>query len=59
MKKRKIDDTGREEGEEDDKTGSAPELLLANKWDLENGPDPMSWWITEKLDGVQYIAAFL
>ncbi|KAL9713272.1 hypothetical protein Ac2012v2_004512 [Leucoagaricus gongylophorus] len=31
----------------------APELLLANKWDLDVGPDPSGWWISEKLDGVR------
>ncbi|GLB34971.1 putative DNA ligase [Lyophyllum shimeji] len=30
-----------------------PELLLANKWDIETGPDPAGWWISEKLDGVR------
>ncbi|KAF9552728.1 DNA ligase/mRNA capping enzyme [Agrocybe pediades] len=47
-----------EEVEEDDEdvaaTGkSVPELLLANKWDIEKGPDPTGWWISEKLDGVR------
>jgi len=32
---------------------SIPELLLANKWDLEKGLDPTGWWISEKLDGVR------
>jgi DNA ligase-1 len=32
-----------------------PELLLANKWDLETGPDPTGWWISEKLDGVRFV----
>ncbi|KAF9477620.1 DNA ligase/mRNA capping enzyme [Pholiota conissans] len=32
---------------------SVPELLLANKWDIETGPDPTGWWISEKLDGVR------
>ncbi|KZW03370.1 DNA ligase/mRNA capping enzyme [Exidia glandulosa HHB12029] len=31
----------------------APALLLANKWDLEKGPDPTGWWCSEKLDGVR------
>jgi len=26
---------------------------LANKWDLDLGPDPSGWWISEKLDGVR------
>lgn len=33
----------------------APELLLANKWDLEKGPDPTGWMMSEKLDGVRYV----
>ncbi|CAA7269788.1 unnamed protein product [Cyclocybe aegerita] len=32
---------------------SQPPLLLANKWDIEKGPDPTGWWISEKLDGVR------
>ena len=28
-----------------------PRLLLANKYDLEKGPDPTGWWCSEKLDG--------
>ncbi|KAF8901777.1 DNA ligase/mRNA capping enzyme [Mucidula mucida] len=32
---------------------AAPELLLANKWDIEKGPDPTGWLISEKLDGVR------
>ncbi|KAJ7176641.1 DNA ligase [Mycena filopes] len=41
--------------EEDDDTGGkqVPELLLANKWDIDTGPDPTGWWISEKLDGVR------
>jgi DNA ligase-1 len=35
-----------------------PELLLANKWDIENGPDPSGWWISEKLDGVRFAGQF-
>jgi DNA ligase 1 len=31
----------------------APDLLLANKWDLESGSDPTGWWASEKLDGVR------
>jgi DNA ligase 1 len=34
-------------------TTKAPELLLANKWDLESGSDPTGWWASEKLDGVR------
>ncbi|KAH9482076.1 DNA ligase [Psilocybe cubensis] len=32
---------------------AVPELLLANKWDLEKGLDPTGWWLSEKLDGVR------
>ncbi|PPQ70763.1 hypothetical protein CVT26_014713 [Gymnopilus dilepis] len=32
---------------------SPPELLLATKWDIETGPDPTGWWMSEKLDGVR------
>ncbi|KAG6897794.1 hypothetical protein C0992_010870 [Termitomyces sp. T32_za158] len=44
-----------ENGDECDATSSkvVPELLLANKWDIETGPDPTGWWISEKLDGVR------
>jgi DNA ligase-1 len=56
-KKRKNDADG-EEGE-DNVVGGAPELLLANKWDLEHGIDPTGWWISEKLDGVRYVTTFL
>ncbi|KAF9442750.1 hypothetical protein P691DRAFT_810139 [Macrolepiota fuliginosa MF-IS2] len=47
---------GNEGDEEDGVTPSGkniPELLLANKWDLDSGPDPTGWWISEKLDGVR------
>ncbi|KAK0207120.1 DNA ligase/mRNA capping enzyme [Desarmillaria ectypa] len=30
-----------------------PELLLANKWDVEKGTDPTGWLMSEKLDGVR------
>ncbi|EPS43532.1 hypothetical protein H072_2478 [Dactylellina haptotyla CBS 200.50] len=30
-----------------------PQLLLAEKWDLEKGIDPTGWWMSEKLDGVR------
>jgi hypothetical protein len=33
---------------------SAPELLLANKRDLEMGLDPTPRWVSAKLDGVGY-----
>ncbi|KAH6891588.1 hypothetical protein BKA70DRAFT_1119873 [Coprinopsis sp. MPI-PUGE-AT-0042] len=44
-----------EDGDEDDTSTkkTVPELLLANKWDLETGVDPTGWWISEKLDGVR------
>lgn len=45
---------------EDGNAGGAkniPELLLAVKWDLETGPDPTGWWISEKLDGVRYVGS--
>lgn len=29
-------------------------VLLAQKWDLAEGPDPTGWWMSEKLDGVRY-----
>ncbi|PPQ74948.1 hypothetical protein CVT24_010179 [Panaeolus cyanescens] len=49
------------DGEDDEEDGDAPvpkgksvpELLLANKWDMEKGPDPTGWWMSEKLDGVR------
>ena len=55
-----------EDGDEDEEDGeegddeeapagkSVPELLLANKWDLDTGLDPTGWWVSEKLDGVRY-----
>ena len=50
------DEDDREEG--DDKEvpvgKSVPELLLANKWDLDTGLDPTGWWVSEKLNGVRY-----
>jgi len=51
------DDDDDDEGEDDEEKASSgksiPELLLANKWDLETGLDPTGWWISEKLDGVR------
>ena len=52
------DDEEREADDKEDEemassSKSVPELLLANKWDLENGLDPTGWWISEKLDGVR------
>ncbi|KAF5380940.1 hypothetical protein D9615_003941 [Tricholomella constricta] len=49
-----------EDEDEDDTpaaTKAVPELLLANKWDLETGLDPVGWWISEKLDGVSKVDA--
>jgi DNA ligase-1 len=40
-------------GDNDVKNKKAPSLLLANKWDLEEGADPTGWWMSEKLDGVR------
>ncbi|EJD50726.1 DNA ligase/mRNA capping enzyme [Auricularia subglabra TFB-10046 SS5] len=31
----------------------APAVLLANKWELDKGPDPTGWHCSEKLDGVR------
>lgn len=31
------------------------DVLLANKWDIESGPDPTGWWASEKLDGVRCV----
>jgi DNA ligase-1 len=48
-----------EEDEEDAAATSSknvPGLLLANKWDIDSGPDPIGWWISEKLDGVRFVA---
>jgi DNA ligase-1 len=45
-------------GDDDEPEASgqgAPELLLANKWDIETGLDPTGWWISEKLDGVRFV----
>ncbi|KAK7050452.1 Dna ligase [Favolaschia claudopus] len=47
---------GDDDDDDDDNGGggkSVPELLLANKWDIDTGPDPTGWWISEKLDGVR------
>jgi DNA ligase 1 len=56
-KRRRVDDGDEDdEGEDDDESQGAPELLLANKWDLEKGADPTGWWISEKLDGVRYVS---
>lgn len=54
-KAKMIADDDEEEEEQDTRTKKVPELLLANKWDLEKGIDPTGWWISEKLDGVRYV----
>ncbi|KAJ7182702.1 DNA ligase/mRNA capping enzyme [Mycena crocata] len=55
--KRKAESDDEDEDEDDKTTVSGiklvPALLLANKWDIETGPDPTGWWISEKLDGVR------
>ncbi|KAK6353089.1 hypothetical protein TWF696_005079 [Orbilia brochopaga] len=53
---------GDEDDEDDDEDLEAPQppgsklrpqLLLAEKWDQEDGIDPSGWWMSEKLDGVR------
>ncbi|KAJ7853573.1 DNA ligase [Mycena olivaceomarginata] len=52
--KKKAGDDDDDDDDDDDSGGKkVPELLLANKWDIETGPDPTGWWISEKLDGVR------
>ncbi|KAJ7750468.1 DNA ligase/mRNA capping enzyme [Mycena maculata] len=52
--KKKADEDEDEDEEDEDSGGKKiPALLLANKWDIETGPDPTGWWISEKLDGVR------
>ncbi|KAJ3737293.1 hypothetical protein DFJ43DRAFT_987910 [Lentinula guzmanii] len=42
---------------DDDGNGDSSKIdvavLLANSWDVDKGPDPTGWWISEKLDGVR------
>lgn len=52
---KKADDDEEEDEETSTSGGGTVAVLLANKWDLEKGPDPTGWWISEKLDGVRYI----
>ncbi|KJA20927.1 hypothetical protein HYPSUDRAFT_42528 [Hypholoma sublateritium FD-334 SS-4] len=57
-KAKEVDEDEEDEDEEDAEDApsaakSVPELLLANKWDIETGPDPTGWWMSEKLDGVR------
>ncbi|PPQ92560.1 hypothetical protein CVT25_010513 [Psilocybe cyanescens] len=48
------DDQAEDDDDEDLPAGKAiPELILANKWDIEKGLDPTGWWLSEKLDGVR------
>jgi len=49
------EDEDADQDEEPTRAKKAPELLLANKWDLEKGIDPTGWWISEKLDGVRHV----
>lgn len=60
---RKSIDADEEEDEEEDEDAPASkkrkvEVLLAVKWDLEKGPDPTGWWVSEKLDGVRYVLSY-
>jgi DNA ligase-1 len=52
-KRAKVDDDDDDDDEDDSGGKKVPALLLANKWDIETGPDPTGWWISEKLDGVR------
>jgi DNA ligase-1 len=62
----KVDDDAEDDGvaagDEEEPVSNAknvPELLLAVKWDIDNGPDPTGWWISEKLDGVRFARLLL
>ncbi|KAL1659539.1 hypothetical protein GGF50DRAFT_107403 [Schizophyllum commune] len=65
-RKKAADDEDEENDDDDDKPSSKrskpasnkpqkpfTEVLLANKWDLDDGLDPTGWWMSEKLDGVR------
>jgi len=58
-KAKQVEEDEEDEADDDEEDASmptgkkVPELLLANKWDIEKGPDPSGWWISEKLDGVR------
>ncbi|KAJ7100628.1 DNA ligase/mRNA capping enzyme [Mycena belliarum] len=52
-KKAKADDDDDEDDDDNSGGKKLPAVLLANKWDLDKGPDPTGWWISEKLDGVR------
>lgn len=50
------EDNASDDAEDEAPAGkSPPELLLANKWEIETGPDPTGWWMSEKLDGVRFV----
>ncbi|KAH7102511.1 DNA ligase/mRNA capping enzyme [Auriculariales sp. MPI-PUGE-AT-0066] len=59
-KKVEYDDDEEEEEEEAAAAISSkktvPALLLANKYDLEKGPDPTGWLVSEKLDGQIFLS---
>ena len=50
-----LEDVEDEDAEPSTSGKSVPELLLANKWDIEKGLDPTGWWVSEKLDGVRCV----
>lgn len=52
-KAKKGDDDEEDDDEDDDSKKVKVEVLLASKWDLESGPDPTGYWLSEKLDGVR------
>ncbi|KAJ7054080.1 DNA ligase/mRNA capping enzyme [Mycena amicta] len=48
------DDDDDDDGDNGLGPNGQPAVLLANKWDIEKGPDPTgNYWISEKLDGVR------
>ncbi|KAI0029276.1 DNA ligase/mRNA capping enzyme [Vararia minispora EC-137] len=52
-KRRKVDAVD-EDKEYEEVAGKAKvDVLLAVKWDVDTGPDPAGWWVSEKLDGVR------
>ncbi|KAJ4465042.1 hypothetical protein C8J55DRAFT_529386 [Lentinula edodes] len=54
--KKKSSKKGKNTGDDDDNGGSSKTdvaVLLANSWDVDKGPDPTGWWVSEKLDGVR------
>ncbi|KAF7303756.1 SWIM-type domain-containing protein [Mycena indigotica] len=50
---KRVDDDDDDDGDNGVGVNGLPALLLANKWDIEKGPDPSGFWISEKLDGVR------